>query len=151
VTRKVLIACSPGGHLAQMHWLSEWWGRGDRVWVTLDGPDVDERLRGERVILAHGPTNRSPGAFAKNLALARRVLRDERPDVVVGNGAGVTVPFVWVAATMGIPTVFVEVYDRVDAPSLTGRLVRPFVDRIVLQWEAQRAFFPEGVVLGPIR
>lgn len=149
--RKALLACSPGGHLAQLWWLREWWGAWDRVWVTLPGPDVETRLAGERVILARGPTNRSVLNLARNLALARRVLREERPDVVVGNGAGVTVPFLWAACALRIPTVFVEVYDRIDTPSLSGRLVRPVVDRIALQWEAQRAFYPEGEVLGPVR
>jgi len=151
MSRKVLIACSPGGHLVQLWWLADWWRTWERVWVTLDGPDVAGRLAGERVILAHGPTNRSVVNLARNLRLARRVLRVERPDLVIGNGAGVTVPFFWAACAMRIPTVFVEVYDRIDAPSLSGRLVRPIADRIVLQWEAQRAFYPEGVVLGPVR
>ncbi len=151
MSRKVLIACSPGGHLVQLFWLSAWWREWERVWVTLPGPDVDGRLRGERVVLASGPTNRSPANLARNLALAFRVLRAERPDVVVGNGAGVTVPFVWAACALGIPTVFLEVYDRVDRPTLSGRLVRPFVDRVVLQWEAQARAYPEGVLLGPIR
>lgn len=148
---KVGLVCSPGGHLAQLAWLEAWWSQHDRFWVTLDGPDVAERLAGERVIQAHGPTNRSLPNYLRNLRLARRVLREERPDVLVSTGAGLAVPFFQVGWLRGIRLLYIEVYDRIDAPSLSARLVRPLVDEMVLQWQAQRDFFPGGRVLGPVR
>ena len=84
------------------------------------------------------------------MAMAWKVLRRERPDVLVSNGAGIALPFFWVGRALGIPLVFIEVYDRIDAPSLTGRLLFPICDRVVLQWEEQRAFWSEGHVLGPV-
>src|SRR5690606_21483114 len=33
---KVLLVCSSGGHLAQLHLLQPWWGELDRCWVTFD-------------------------------------------------------------------------------------------------------------------
>ena len=97
------------------------------------------------------PPTATLSTLARNVALAWRVLRRERPQVLISDGAGVAVPFFYVGRLLGIRLVYIEVYDRVDAPSLTARLLRPIVDQMVLQWEEQRAFFPEGVVLGPIR
>jgi hypothetical protein len=147
---KALLVASSGGHLAQLWWMRPWWSRHERVWVTFDRPDARARLEGERVVWAHHPTNRDLPNLARNLRLAARVLRRERPDLVVSTGAGVGVPFLWLARAHGARSVFVEVFDRVDAPSLTGRLVGPVVDVIVLQREAQRAIYPRGVVLGPV-
>lgn len=148
---KALLVASPGGHLQQLVWMRPWWELHDRVWVTADVPDARAMLAGERIVFAAHPTNRSVRALARNLVLARRVLAEERPDVVVSTGAGVAVPFLWLARRHGARGVFVEPYDRVDGPSLSARLVAPFVDAMVLQREEQRAFHPRGVVLGPVR
>lgn len=144
---RIGLVCSPGGHLAQLYGLRSWWSQHDRFWVTLDKPDARALLAGERVHWAHGPTNRHLGNLARNAIVAHRVLRRERPDVLVSNGAGLTLPFFGLAAALGLRLVWVEVPDRVEVPSLTGRLVRPLVDRIVLSSPAQRAAYPEGIVL----
>ena len=50
----------------------------------------------------------------------------------------------------GARTVYVEVYDRIDSPTLTARLVAPVLDKMVIQWEDQRAFYPEAENLGAV-
>jgi UDP-N-acetylglucosamine:LPS N-acetylglucosamine transferase len=147
---KALLVASAGGHLQQLVWMAPWWRSHDRVWVTFDTPDARGMLAGERIVPAAHPTNRAPGNALRNLQLARRVLADERPDVVVSTGAGVAVPFLLAARAAGVATVFVEPYDRVDGPSLTGRLVGRVVDCVVLQRREQLAFHPGGVLLGPV-
>ena len=144
---RIGLVCSSGGHLAQLYGLRSWWSRHDRFWVTLDKPDARALLEGERVHWAHGPTNRHVGNLVRNAFVAHRVLREERPDVLVSNGAGVALPFFGIAGALGLRLVWVEVPDRVDAPSLTGRLVRPLVDRVVLPSSAQLSAYPEGIVL----
>ena len=146
---KVALVCSAGGHLAQLHWLEPWWRDHERFWVTFDKPDARARLRDEQVEWAAFPTTRNLPNLARNSLLAAHVLRRERPDVVISNGAAVALPFFVVARSLGIKTVWMEVMDRIDTPSLTGRLVRPFADRVVLQWESQKRHYPEGIVLGP--
>lgn len=148
---KILLVASAGGHLQQLVWLAPWWSAHARTWVTFDTPDARGMLVGERIVFAHHPTNRSLPNLARNLRLARRVLRDERPDVIVSTGAGVAVPFFALARLAGARSVFLEPYDRVDGPSLTGRLVAPLADLVVLQRSEQRVFHPAGVWLGPVR
>jgi beta-1,4-N-acetylglucosaminyltransferase len=148
---RLLLVCSSGGHLAQLHCLDAWWSRHERAWVTFDKPDARSLLEGERVHWGHHPTNRNLPNLLRNTVLAWRVLRAERPQVIVSNGAGIAVPFLWLGKLFfGAVTVYVEVYDRIDTPTLTARLVRPVLDRMVLQWEEQRASYPEGVVMGSV-
>ncbi|MEZ4239322.1 MAG: UDP-N-acetylglucosamine--LPS N-acetylglucosamine transferase [Myxococcota bacterium] len=147
---RALLVASAGGHLQQLVWLAPWWRAHERLWVTFDTPDARGMLDGERIVFAAHPTNRSLRNAARNLALARRVLR-EPFDVVVSTGAGVAVPFALAARAAGVPVVFVEPYDRVDGPSLTGRLLGPWVDCVVLQRPEQRRFHRRGVLLGPVR
>jgi beta-1,4-N-acetylglucosaminyltransferase len=148
---KVLLVASAGGHLQQLVWLRPWWSRHDRLWVTFDTPEARGMLAGERMIPASFPTNRDPVRAARNLLLARRVLRQERPALVVSTGAAVAVPFFWAARAYGIPSVFIEPYDRLDQPSLTGRLVAPVASMVVLQRPEQLAFYRGGVLLGAVR
>ncbi len=148
---KVGIVCSSGGHLAQLHCLPEWWKKRDRFWVSFDKPDAQSLLKGEKVYWGHFPTNRNLKNMVRNGFQAIRVLRKERPDILVSNGAGLSVPYFWVGKIFfGCKTVYVEVYDRIDSPTLSARLVRPVLDQMVIQWEDQRTFYPEAKNLGAV-
>lgn len=149
--QKLLLVASGGGHLQQLLWLRPWWSRHDRCFVTFDAPEARAWLEGEHWIAGHGPTNRSLSAAARNAVLARRVLRRERPDVVASTGAGLALPFLLLARSHGAVGVWIETWDRVVAPSLTGRLVGPWVDAFVVQRREQLHFHPRAVCLGPIR
>ena len=145
---KAMLVASSGGHLLQLHRLKPWWERLDRVWVTFDKPDSHSLLRGEDVRWAYHPTTRNAVNLVRNLGLAWRLLRRYRPDIVVSTGAGVAFPFFLLARLLRIKTVYVEVYDRIDVPTLTGRLCYPLASRFLLQWEAQKRFYPRGEVIG---
>jgi Oligosaccharide biosynthesis protein Alg14 like len=143
-----MLVCSSGGHLLQLYRLKPWWDQVERIWVTFDMPDSRSLLAGERIEWAYHPTTRSVSNLVRNLGLAWRLLRAHKPDVVVSTGAGVAFPFFVVARLLGIKTVYVEVYDRIDGPTLTGRLCHPFASRFLLQWEAQKRFYSRGEVIG---
>ena len=98
---------------------------------------------------AHPTTRNIPNAL-RNLRLAWRVLRTERPDVVVSDGAGVAVPFFTVAKLLGISTVFLEVVDRIETRTLTGRLLYPIADLICVQWPEQLRLYPRAVEVGAL-
>ena len=147
---RALFVASSGGHLAHLLWLEPWWREHARAWVTFDTEDARARLAGEVVYHAAHPTNRSVRNAWKNWNMARSVLDWEQPDVVVSSGAGVAVPFIVAARLRGISTVFLEVIDRIDQPSLTARVVGPLVDELVLQWPEQRQALGRGTVVGPI-
>jgi beta-1,4-N-acetylglucosaminyltransferase len=136
--RRALLVCSGGGHLQQLRALEPAWGHLDATWVTLAGRDVDDLLAGHRYELAHGPTNRSLRALCRNLPLAWRVIRERDPDVILGTGAGVCVPFFWVGRLLGRRCVYVESLARVDSLSLTGRLVYWFANEFFVQWPEVR-------------
>ncbi|RCV56030.1 glycosyltransferase family protein [Marinitenerispora sediminis] len=146
----VLFVASSGGHLAQLWSLRPWWEGRDRLWVTFRTPDAVSTLAGERVRWAHHPTTRHLGNLLRNTVLAVRVLAGRRPAVVVSTGAGVALPFFAVAWLLRVPTVYIEVYDRIDAPTLTARLCRPFTRLFLAQWEEQRDFMPTAITVGPL-
>jgi UDP-N-acetylglucosamine:LPS N-acetylglucosamine transferase len=145
---KILLVCSSGGHLAQLLALRSWWERQERLWVTFETPDAVSLLSGERVVWAYHPTTRNIPNLLRNLRLAWKILRSYQPKAVISDGAGVGFPFFLAARALGIRTVYLEVYDRIDVPTLTGRLCYPLSDLFLLQWEQQKRHYPRGVVIG---
>jgi UDP-N-acetylglucosamine:LPS N-acetylglucosamine transferase len=146
----LLFVASTGGHLAQLLALRSWWERHDRTWVTFDKADARSTLAGERVIHAFHPTTRHLGNLARNTLLARRTLDEVRPDVVLSTGAGVALPFFVLARERAIPAVYLEVYDRVDSTTLTGRLCRPFSTAFCVQWPEQVELYPGSELVGMV-
>ncbi|MCC6224805.1 MAG: UDP-N-acetylglucosamine--LPS N-acetylglucosamine transferase, partial [Microthrixaceae bacterium] len=146
----VLLVCSSGGHLAQLLRLRPWWSRHERRWVTFDKADAVDLLQDENVVWAHHPTTRNIPNLLRNLGVAVRLLWTWRPHLVVSNGAGVAVPFFWIAWFLGCRTAYIEVYDRIDSATLTGRLVRPVSDVFCVQWPEQAPLYRDAVVTGPL-
>jgi beta-1,4-N-acetylglucosaminyltransferase len=130
----LLLVCSTGGHLLQLAALRESWEPFTRAWVTFDKSDARSLLEGEQVVFAHGPTNRSIRNLLRNLLVARRVVAAVRPAVVITTGAGIAVPFAWVARLHGAKVVYVESLARIEAPSLTYRLIATIAERRYVQW-----------------
>jgi len=145
---KVMFVCSSGGHLLQLYQLRGWWQDHDRVWVTFETPDAVSLLAGETVRWAFYPTTRNLRNLGRNAVLAARLLRRHRPDVIVSSGAGVAFPFFLLGRLSKAKTVYVEVYDRIDLPTLTGRLCHPLSDLFLLQWVEQKRFYPRGQLIG---
>lgn len=148
--RRVLFVSSAGGHLSQLLQLEPWWRHHERRWVTFDLPDARSKLAGEDLVPAHYPTTRNLVNMARNYGLARKELATWKPDVVISNGAGAAVPFFVEAHRRGIPTVYLEVYDRIDSRTLTGRMVRRFTTEFCVQWPEQQALYPNSKLVGPL-
>jgi UDP-N-acetylglucosamine:LPS N-acetylglucosamine transferase len=91
-------------------------------------------LDGERVVYAYSPTTRNIANLGRNLRLAWRVVARERPRIVLTTGAGVAVPFAWIARLRGARVVYVESVTRIDDLSMSAKLVAPIADRLYVQW-----------------
>lgn len=133
-TARIVLVCSPGGHLQQMLALEPAWREYTRTWVTLAGADVGHLLAGEDVVLGHGPTNRSISRLLLNFGLAWRTIRRRDPEVIVSTGAGLAVPFFLIGKLLRRRLVYVESLTRTEAISLSGRLVYPLADSFFVQW-----------------
>lgn len=152
---ELLLVCSTGGHLLQLVALRDAWADFSRAWVTFDKSDARSLLAGERVYFAHGPTNRNLKNLLRNLVVAVRVVRQVRPAAMLTTGAGVAVPFAWIARLHGAKVVYVESLARIDGPSLSYRLIAPVASRRYVQWPELARRLPRtrfaGSVFSPSR
>ncbi len=147
---EIALVASSGGHLYELWSLREFAGPRSRFWVSFDTEDARHLLRGEKTYWAYHPTNRSIVNFLKNILLALRVLRRERPACLVSTGAGVGVSFIYAARLLGIRTVYLESFTRITDLSLSGRLVYPVVNLFLVQWEHLARRYPRALYRGAV-
>lgn len=147
---KICFPTSSGGHLTQLMQLRDFWEKEERFWVTFNKADALSSLENETVYHCYFPTNRNIVNLLRNTALAWKVLRKERPDVIISTGAAVAVPFFYLGKLYGAKLIYIEVFDRVDKATLTGKMVYPIVDKFIVQWEEQLEVYPNAIFLGSI-
>jgi beta-1,4-N-acetylglucosaminyltransferase len=131
---KLALIASSGGHLYQLYSLREFWGDREHFWISFPTEDAKYLLSSEKVFWAYYPTNRNIRNLVKNLLLALKILRRERPNALMSTGAGVAVPFIIMGRFLGIKTLYLESITRYEELSLSARLVYPFVDTLLVQW-----------------
>lgn len=147
---KICLVGSSGGHLTHLFMLKPFWNDKERFWVTFDKEDARSLLKDERQYHCYYPTNRSAKALVINTMLAIRLLLKERPDVIISSGAAVAVPFFYIGKLLGSKLIYIEVFDRIDKPTITGKIVYPIVDKFIVQWEEMKRVYPKAINLGSI-
>ncbi|MCR4807847.1 MAG: UDP-N-acetylglucosamine--LPS N-acetylglucosamine transferase [Lachnospiraceae bacterium] len=148
---KVCLVSSSGGHLTHLYMLKPFWQDKERFWVTFDKEDARSLLKGETIYPCYYPSNRSLKALIINTFRAFRVLAREHPDLIISCGAAAAVPFFYVGKLFfRAKLIYIEVFDRIDSPTLTGKLVYPITDRFIVEWEEMKKVYPKAINLGSI-
>jgi UDP-N-acetylglucosamine--N-acetylmuramyl-(pentapeptide) pyrophosphoryl-undecaprenol N-acetylglucosamine transferase len=149
-----------GGHIFPALALAEAIGKCEPD-VTLRFIGTEKGLEGEHVpaagyaldlvpsrpVLGRGPLAKLAAlvALARGLLAARRLLRAQRPDLVIGVGGYASVPAVLGAVTLGIPTALLEPNAL---PGRANRLLGRFAGRVFVQFDEALSFFkPDRVAL----
>ena len=90
---KICLVSSSGGHLTHLYMLKPFWKDKEHFWVTFNKGDANSLLEGEKMYPCYFPTNRSIKALIKNTRIAWKVLRKEKPNLIISTGAAIAVPF----------------------------------------------------------
>ena len=133
-----------------MYMLKPFWENKKRFWVTFDKEDAKSILKDEKMYPCYFPTNRNLWNLIRNTILAIKILYKEKPDLIISSGAAVAVPFFYIGKLMGAKLIYIEVFDRIDKPTLTGKMVYPIVDKFIVEWEEMKRVYPKAINLGSI-
>lgn len=147
---KICFVGSSGGHLAHLYMLKPFWDKKERFWVTFDKEDARNILTGEKMYPAYYPSNRSIKALAINTFRAIKILAKERPNLIISTGAAPAIPFFWIGKIMGAKTIYIEVFDRIDKGTISGKLCYPVTDVFIVQWEEMKKVYKKAINLGSI-
>jgi UDP-N-acetylglucosamine transferase subunit ALG13 len=130
--QKLLLVASTGGHLSQLHRLSQRIEpAADSLWVTFEKPQSTSLLKDERHRFIPYISPRDYAGVAKGMRTFRSILAEERFDAVVSTGAAIALASHLPAQRRGLRTVYIESVSRFDGPSLTGRILQrvPRIER----------------------
>lgn len=72
---------------------------------------------------------------------ARSIIKEFKPDIVIGTGGYVCGPVVFNAARMKIPTL---IHEQNAFPGVTNKLLSRFVDKVAISFEESEKFFKNG-------
>lgn len=89
--------------------------------------------------------------LVKSLRLAKKTIRDFKPDIAVGVGGYASGPTLWMAASLGIPTL---IQEQNSYAGVTNKLLAKKAGRICVAYDGMDKFFPADriVVTGnPVR
>ena len=92
-----------------------------------------------------------PFKLLSSLAKSRRIIREFKPDVVIGTGGFASGPLLKVANSKGIPTL---IQEQNSFPGITNKLLAKQADKICAAYEEVKRFFPaeKTVITGnPVR
>ena len=147
---KICLVGSSGGHLTHLYMLKPFWQNKEHFWATFDKEDARSILDGEKIYPVYYPSNRSIKALIINTYYAIKILKKERPDMIISSGAAPAIPFFWIGKLMGTKNIYIEVFDRIDKPTLAGKLCYPVTDVFIVQWEEMKRVYPKAINLGSI-
>ena len=147
---KVCLVGSSGGHLTHLYMLKPVWEKRERFWVTFDKEDAKSILKDEKMYPCYYPTNRNIWNLIRNTFLAIKILHREKPDLIISSGAAVAVPFFWLGKLRGCKLVYIEVFDRIDKSTMTGKMVHPITDKFIVEWDEMKQVYSKADNFGSI-
>ena len=133
---KICLACTHGGHLAQMMQLIGAYKGYDYFFVTFKS----DALTGLRNAYFLQPKYRRLGVkltIFLNIFPILVILIKERPNVIISTGGGeIAVPFCYIGKLLGMKIIYIESLSRIIYPSKGGKLVYPVADLFLVQWQS---------------
>ena len=81
--------------------------------------------------------------FLKSIKDAKKIIRDFKPDVVLGTGGYVSGSVLYAAAKLHIPTV---IHEQNSVVGITNKFLSHYVDEIAIAFEEAQDQFPKGKV-----
>ncbi len=78
--------------------------------------------------------------FFQALRQCKKILKQEKPDYVIGTGGYVSAPIVYQAARMGIKT---AIHEQNAFPGLTSKFLARYVDKVFISFADSEKYFPK--------
>ena len=92
-----------------------------------------------------------PFKVIKSISMAKKILREFKPDIVIGVGGYASAPLLWAAGRLGIPTL---IQEQNGYAGLTNKIVGKKAKKICVAYEGMERFFPADRIIltgNPIR
>lgn len=150
--KKVMFISSVGGHLTELLKLSRHFEKYNYILVT-EKNKISLKLKSKYKMeyLVYGSRYYPFKYFFVciiNFFKSIFLFFKYKPDLVYTTGAHTCVLMCYLAHLFGKKVIYVEVFDRITSPTLTGRLVYKIVDTFIVQHKELLDVYPKAIYIG---
>ncbi|MBU0636034.1 polysaccharide biosynthesis protein [Candidatus Micrarchaeota archaeon] len=135
--------------MAELQQLAPFYKKFEHFFVTFKRPDSEALAKTKTVFFVERPA-RNPLKTLKCLVQSFRILRREKPHLILSTGADAAIPILVLAKLFGKKIIFVESFCRTISPSWSGRIAYRLADLFIYQWKELERFFPKGKFGGSV-
>ena len=128
---KIGLSCNMGGHLTEMLFLMDAFTEHDIFFLTYNDPGANQ-LKYNKYLLENIGTN--PWRMLKAFFQIFKIMRNEKPNLVISTGSEIAIPTFVIARIMGIKTIYIVSWCRVKTKSGTGKILYYYSDVFLVQW-----------------
>lgn len=150
---KICLAASLGGHLSELMELKKFYKKHTYFFITEEAEMTRGLAQKEPVYLIRLLNRRMWNfipLFVVNIIKTYKIIKKENPDLVISTGALNSVPSCLLAKLLGKKLIFIESFAKIQTPTLSGRIVYPFADLFIVQWEPLLKYYPKAYHGGSI-
>lgn len=151
---RVMFISSVGGHLTELLKMKKFFSFYDSVLVT-EKNNISKKLDLDIKIeyLMYGSRYYPFTYFfvcIVNFIKSLYLFIKYKPDLIYTTGAHTCVVMCYLGKIFHKKIVFVEVFDRITKPTLTGKIIYPIADLFLVQHEELLSYYKKGVYIGGI-
>ena len=149
--RKVMFISSTGGHLSEMLKLKSLFDKYDYHIITektKSNIKLKDKYSGRINFLIYGTKDYMltyPFKLIANCFKSLYFYLKVRPDYIITTGAHSAGPMCLLGKIFGSNIIYIETLANKDTKTITGKMLYPFSDLFVVQWEEMLELYPNAV------
>ena len=148
--KKILFISSTGGHLVELMQLKEMFENYDYHIITEKTKSnlkmkktykdkIDFLVYGTKDHFVSYPFKLLYNCF-KSLFLYIKI----HPDYIITTGAHTAGPICCIGKIFGSRIIYIETFANMTSKTITGKLLYPFADKFIVQWESMKKLYPDA-------
>lgn len=154
--KKVLFISSTGGHLDELLQLSPLFEKYEYYIITEKdkaNENLKDRFGDKLYFLPYGTRAKILSYIFKYFYLCIKTIYyyfKIRPKVIVTTGTHTAGPICILGKVLGSKIIYIETFANINKKTATGRLIYPFADLFIVQWEEMLKLYPKAIYGGSI-
>lgn len=148
---KILLVASAGGHFSELKKIEQ---KPEHQYTIVT--EKNSSSRNDQTIdyfLLYGSRSqifKYFGICIINLVKAFWIICKTRPNIIISTGAHSCVPFIYIGKLFRIKTIYIESYAKVQTVSMTYKIIKPVVDKVIFQHQKLAKENENSLFLGGI-
>ena len=149
--KKVLFVASTGGHLSELMQLNKMFSYYDFNIITektKSNLSLKNKYKDKVSYLVYGTKDHLlsyPFKLLFNCFKSLYLYLKIHPDYIITTGAHTAGPISLLGKIFGSRLIYIETFANIETKTVTGRLLYPFADLFIVQWESMKKHYEDAV------